>query len=106
MKLEEAYRAAKAGFATRCKCQVVAGQFAVRADWAEPSSQIETLTSEGEWRSTGWQVAGFCHDGFEALSAVVEDCADGDDDFVNQVMASASLAEWPDEDGEADEDEG
>lgn len=55
--------------------------YAVRANWAEASSQIEALDADNEWCYTGRQVADYRHCKFAALREDIEkSCLDEIDD--------------------------
>lgn len=57
--------------------------YAVRANWAEASSQVEALDGDNEWVHTGRQVADYRHSSFAALRENIEaSCLDGIDDGV------------------------
>ena len=48
-------------------------KIAVRADWSQASCPVESLDADGEWNTTGKQVADFKHDGEDALQYEIDE---------------------------------
>lgn len=46
--------------------------YAVRADWAQASDQVQALDADGDWIATGHQVADYRHSAEAALRAQLE----------------------------------
>ena len=72
--------------------------YAVRANWAEASSMIESLNADDEWDiiPTGQQVGDFRHRPAAALRQVIErDCMDGiDDETRSEIDAAMATADY------------
>lgn len=64
-------------------------RYGVRADWSQAADTVYTLTGDGTWDSTVYQVADFQHDDKVALRTMIEraviDSGDDPADYATEI---------------------